>query len=70
MYFTYLILDNRYRSFKNARRRVVETVMEGVGKSERTVDEEYELFKTNYEDMIDDMEKCEYLTTLDIYTAP
>lgn len=36
----------------------METVLEGVGVSERTVDEEFELYSTNFSEMIGDMNEC------------
>mmetsp|Transcript_20377 Transcript_20377/g.18517 ORF Transcript_20377/g.18517 Transcript_20377/m.18517 type:complete len:465 (-) Transcript_20377:28-1422(-) len=43
---------------KDTRRRVVETVLENVGVSERTVDEEYDLYVTNFNELIADMNEC------------
>lgn len=47
-----------YRSLKNVRRRVVETVLEGVGATERTVDEDYDSHVEHFTSMLDDMNEC------------
>lgn len=47
-----------YRTFKDAKRRVVESVLENVGASERTVDEEFDLHFAKYKTMIVDMNEC------------
>ena len=47
------------RTFKDARRRVVETVLENVGASEKTVDEDYDAHVAKFNNMITDMNECE-----------
>lgn len=39
---------------------MVESVLEGVGKSEKTVDEEFEMFFVKYQAMMADLNECEY----------
>eukprot|EP00349_Pseudokeronopsis_sp_Brazil_P006004 CAMPEP_0202968046 /NCGR_PEP_ID=MMETSP1396-20130829/13158_1 /ASSEMBLY_ACC=CAM_ASM_000872 /TAXON_ID= /ORGANISM="Pseudokeronopsis sp., Strain Brazil" /LENGTH=448 /DNA_ID=CAMNT_0049693869 /DNA_START=1 /DNA_END=1347 /DNA_ORIENTATION=+ len=46
------------KSFKDAKRRVVESVLEGVGKSEKTVDEEFDTFYAKYQTMMNDLNEC------------
>lgn len=52
------------RTLKDARRRVVETVLENVGASEKTVDEDYDIHVAKFSSMISDMNECR--TTCDI----
>lgn len=47
-----------YKALKNVRRRSVETILETVGKSERTVDEEFDVLATKFDSMIQDMNEC------------
>lgn len=54
-----------YRTIKDAKRRVVESVLEGVGKSEKTVDEEFDLFVSKYQTMLTDMNECKIYCSYD-----
>eukprot|EP01031_Cornospumella_fuschlensis_P028539 gene28539-34450_t len=46
------------KTLKNAKRRVVESVLESVGAADRTVDEEFDLFHQRYTAMMVDMNEC------------
>eukprot|EP01038_Epipyxis_sp_PR26KG_P013936 gene13936-18692_t len=46
------------KTFKDARRRIVETVLEKTGNAERTVDEDYEVHVTKFHEMTADMNEC------------
>lgn len=39
---------------------MVESVLEGVGKSERTIDEEFDVFHAKYQTMMSDLSECMY----------
>lgn len=56
----YLKLMN-FRSLKNAKRRVVESVLESVGAADRTVDEEFDLYHQRYTSMMVDMNECKQI---------
>jgi len=46
------------RTLKDARRRVVESVLEGVGATERTVDDEFDMFVNKFNSMMQDLNEC------------
>mmetsp|Transcript_25609 Transcript_25609/g.42735 ORF Transcript_25609/g.42735 Transcript_25609/m.42735 type:complete len:266 (+) Transcript_25609:99-896(+) len=46
------------QQFKNARRRMTETVLAKVGASERTVDEQYDIHVEKFKVMLEDMNEC------------
>jgi hypothetical protein len=46
------------RTIKDVKRRVVESVLEGVGVAERTVDDEFDMFVTKYQSMMQDLNEC------------
>jgi hypothetical protein len=46
-----------FKTLKDAKRRVVESVL-GVGKSEKTVDEEFDIFEGKFRVMMTDMNEC------------
>lgn len=46
------------QALKNARRRTLETVFRDMGLSEKTIDEEYQLHKNNFDSMVLDMNEC------------
>lgn len=46
------------KSLKNARRRSVETVLEAVGASQHTVDEEFDIYHKNFSEMMEDLNEC------------
>jgi amphiphysin len=47
-----------FKTFKDTKRRMVESVLEGVGKSERTVDEEFDVFHAKFQTMMSDLNEC------------
>lgn len=47
-----------FKYVKDVRRRSVETLLESVGATEKTVDPEYDVFTKNFEDMMQDMNEC------------
>jgi hypothetical protein len=47
-----------FKTLKDAKRRVVESVLVGVGKSEKTVDEEFDIFESKFRVMMTDMNEC------------
>jgi len=47
-----------FQYVKNVRRRSVETILESVGATEKTVDVEYDHYTKNFNDMMDDMNEC------------
>jgi hypothetical protein len=51
-------LKSMFKSLKDARRRSVETVLEAVGASQSTVDEEFELYYKNFLEMMEDLNEC------------
>ena len=46
------------------RRRVVETVLENVGASEKTVDEEFDMHVSKFNSMMFDMNECKLVNRL------
>lgn len=42
---------------------MVESVLEGVGKSEKTVDEEFEMYYAKYQSMMNDLNECTFLAS-------
>ena len=49
---------NIFKSLKDAKRRVVETVLSAVGQSEETVDEEFNVHFKKFEAMMADLNEC------------
>jgi hypothetical protein len=49
-----------YQVLKNVRRRSVETILQTVGASEHTVDEEFDTLSVKFDVMIQDMNECKY----------
>eukprot|EP01040_Poterioochromonas_malhamensis_P006424 gene6424-6920_t len=47
-----------FKTLKDAKRRVVESVLEGVGASEKTVDEEFNTYHARYQTMMQDINEC------------
>ena len=52
---------------KDVRRRVVESVLEGVGASEKTVDEVFDNHHAHFKTMLDDLNECKYLLLIVSY---
>ena len=49
-----------FQTLKNVRRRSVETILQTVGASESTVDDEFDLLAKKFDSMILDMNECLY----------
>lgn len=49
---------NMFKAIKDARRRGVETLLEVVGSTERTVDEEFDSHEERFIKMLQDMNEC------------
>lgn len=54
LFFIYFL----FRTLKDVKRRVVESTLEKVGASERTVDEEYDVHFSKFNAMMSDMNEC------------
>jgi hypothetical protein len=52
------------RTLKDAKRRVVESVLEGVGASEKTVDEEFNTYHAKYLTMMQDLNECKEILSM------
>jgi hypothetical protein len=51
-------MSSIFKTLKDVRRRSVETILETVGKSERTVDDEFDTLSGKFDTMIQDMNEC------------
>jgi hypothetical protein len=66
VYFDF-VLRFTERSLKDAKRRVVQSMYETVGTSERTVDESFNTHYAKYSNMMEDLRECKNVSSFFVF---